>query len=343
MSTVPAGSGGKKRRLCVFLLQMGGPDTIADIEPFLRTLLADVLPVPRLVRSVVAGVIAHRRTARVVPIYQALGGGSPLRRNTEAQARALEAHLIERGFEARVLVAMRYAPPRIAEVLAEARRDWSDATWVALPLYPQYSFSTSKTSLDELGAALTTAEQTRLVTIAGYPIDDGYLAAQVECVREGLLRFSAEERAEMQIVFSAHGLPLSTVRQGDPYPTHVQQTVAGVVARLGSPPPHHLSYQSRLGPVRWLEPSTTDMVSRLAAAGVTKLLVVPVSFVSDHIETLHELDVQLQRLALAHGITHFERAPVPGVRPSFIDALTGIVVRALPRDSVPGVPVTITA
>jgi protoporphyrin/coproporphyrin ferrochelatase len=242
-----------------------------------------------------------------------------------------------------VLVAMRYTPPRMAEVLAYARREWSDATWVALPLYPQYSFTTSKTSLDELAAALNTAEQTRLVTVAGYPIDDGYLAAQVECVREGLLRFSAAERAEVQLLFSAHGLPLSTVRHGDPYPTHVQQTVAGIVARLGSPPPHHLSYQSRLGPVRWLEPSTVDMVRRLAADGVKNLLVVPVSFVSDHIETLHELDVQLKKLALAQGITHFERAPVPGVRPSFIDALAGIVAHSLPRDSVPDAPVVSAA
>jgi protoporphyrin/coproporphyrin ferrochelatase len=335
MSTVTADSGERVRRLCVVLLQMGGPDTIADIEPFLRNLLNDVLPVPSWLRRPLASFIAHRRAPRVAPLYRELGGGSPLRRNTEAQAQALEVALHARGFDAKVLVAMRYARPRAAEAVAWARRERSDATWVALPLYPQYSFATSRTSIEELQQALTTAEQTRLVTIAGYPTDDGYLTALADCVREGLARFAADERAHVQLLFSAHGLPLSTVRAGDPYPSHVEQTIAGVLTRLSSPPPHHLSYQSRLGPVRWLAPSTVGAVKKLGAAGVKSLLVVPVSFVSDHIETLHELDVQLKAIAGKAGITHFERAPVLGIRPTFIDALAGIIAHALPRASVP--------
>jgi len=312
---------------------MGGPATLADIEPFLVNLLSDVLPAPRLIRSLLARLIARKRAPRVAPLYQKIGGGSPLLRNTAAQAEALESELNARGYDAKVLVCMRYTAPRVGQALALARRDWSDATWIALPLYPQYSLSTSKTSLDDLCAGMSTPEMTRLVSVPAYPTDDGYLAALVECVREGLMRFSAEERARMHLVFSAHSLPLSYVKQGDPYPTHVQQTVAGVTARLGAPPPHHLAYQSKLGPVKWLTPSTVSMVQELAAKGVKEILVVPVSFVSDHIETLSELDLELKELAHKAGITHFERAPVPAARATFIQGLAGIVEHALPTDN----------
>ena len=152
------------------------------------------------------------------------------------------------------------------------------------------------------------------------------------------LFFRSTSRTQVQVLFSAHALPMTDVRHGDPYPTHVQQTVAGDVARLGSPPSYRISFQSRLGPVRWLGPSTLDVVKTLAAEGVKNLLVVPISFVSDHLETLHELDIALKETATALGITHFERAPVPGTRASFIDALAGILTHALPRDSVPEAP-----
>lgn len=320
----------KKRRLCVFLLQLGGPESIEAIEPFLRNLFQDVLPAPGWIRPLLARFVARRRAPKVAPLYASLGGGSPLRKNTEAQAEALEKRLNADGFVARVLVCMRYAPPRATTALEEARRDWSDATWIALPLYPQYSFATTRSGLKEIENLLTPAERRRWSAISAYPADASYLDAMAECVDEGLDRLTEKERTDVQILFSAHGLPIRMVRQGDPYPEQTRQTVDGIVARLNAPPPHHLSFQSRLGPVKWLEPSTIDKIGQLGAAGAKTLLVVPVSFVSEHIETLHELDIQLAQIAKDAGIERFERAPTPGVRPTFIRALAEQVGRALP-------------
>ncbi|MEE8409330.1 MAG: ferrochelatase [Myxococcota bacterium] len=320
------------RRICVFLLQLGGPGCIEEIEPFLRNLFEDVLPAPRWIRPLLARFVARWRADKIAPLYEALGGGSPLRANTEAQAVALQKRLVADGYDARVLVCMRYAPPRAVTVLEEARRDWSDATWVALPLYPQYSFATTRSSMEELDRLLTTAERSRLVTISAYPDDAAYLDAMAECVREGLGKFTDAQRGGLELVFSAHGLPLHLVRQGDPYPQQIRQTVAGIVARLESPPSHRTAFQSRMGPVKWLEPSTVDTIGELGRAGVENLLVVPVSFVSEHIETLHELDIRLAETARAAGIKRFERAPTPGARRSFVGALAALVAQAVGGD-----------
>jgi len=321
----------KRRRLCVFLLQLGGPESVAEIEPFLRNLFEDVLPVPRPMRRALGNFMAKRRAPSVAPLYERIGGASPLRANTEAQARALEERLAVLGLEAKVFVAMRYAPPRVDDALEEARRHWSDATWVALPLYPQYSFATTRSSLDELMGLLTTPEQERLYTINAYPADENYLAALTECVQETLAAVPSPLRHDTEILCSAHGLPLKLVREGDPYPDHVRQTMDGLQARLPQGVAFHLSYQSRVGPVRWLTPATEETVRRLGRLGVKSLVVVPVSFISEHIETLYELDIQLREVAAHAGIVHFARAPTPSVRPTFIAALGDLVLRALPR------------
>jgi ferrochelatase len=329
---MPDSSKPRPRRLCVFLLQLGGPDEIASIEPFLRNLFEDVLALPDWARLPLARFIARRRAPRVAPLYAEIGGGSPIRANTEAQARALEAELRSRGFEARVLVAMRYAPPRALAAIDEARRQWSDALWLALPLYPQYSFATTRSSLDEVQALLTTPEQERLLVVNAYPADPGFVAAVAACVRETLQTVPGAMQASTHVVFSAHGLPLRLVRQGDPYPEQVRQSVDAVVECLGLTSPVHLSFQSRVGPVRWLRPSTLEMVERLGHLGVRSLVVVPIAFVSEHIETLHELDIQLRDIARRAGIMDFRRAPTPGDRRDFIQALADIACRALPRD-----------
>jgi ferrochelatase len=322
----------KPRRVCVFLLQLGGPDSRETIEPFLKNLFEDVLPLPRWLRGRVAGLIARRRTPHVAPLYAEIGGGSPILANTEAQARGIEALLKARGLDARTLIVMRYSPPRAQEVIEEARRHWSDALWVALPLYPQYSFATTRSSLDELNALLTTPEQERLLVINAYPADPGYLDSVAACVREALDTVPGTMKAATRIVFSAHGLPMKLVREGDPYPEHVQQSVAGVMQRLNVTNEHILCFQSRVGPVRWLEPSTLETIRNLGALGVRSVVVVPIAFVSEHIETLHELDIQLRDEARRVGIMDFRRAPTPGSRPRFLEAMADLVTRALPRD-----------
>jgi protoporphyrin/coproporphyrin ferrochelatase len=319
----------RPRRLCVFLLQLGGPEDLEDIEPFLRCLFEDVLPLPGWLRSPVAAAIARQRAQAVAPLYSEIGGGSPIRANTEAQAFALEAALRGRGFDARVLVAMRYSPPRASAAIAEARRDWSDALWLALPLYPQYSLATTRSSVDELRQQLTVPEQERLLVVSAYPAHDGYLDAVAACVRQALDTVPGAMKASTHVVFSAHGLPLKLVRQGDPYPDHVALSVRGVVDRLGLSAPVHVAYQSRIGPVRWLRPTAVETIETLGRMGVRSVVVVPIAFVSEHIETLHELDIQLRDTAKSAGIMDFRRAPTPGTQPRFISALADIVEKAL--------------
>lgn len=320
----------RPKRLCVFLLQLGGPENLQAIEPFLTNLFEDVLGGPLFLRKRLARFIAKKRAPKVAPYYQHIGGGSPILANTRAQASALEALLAQSGFDVKVFTVMRYAPPRVEEVLAEARRLWSDATWVALPLYPQYSFATTRSSMEELVGQLTTPEQERLVTVQAYPADEHYLDAVAACVLARLNDMPESVRAQATILFSAHGLPMSLVRQGDPYPEHVQKTVAGVQARL---PPNHevvVSYQSRVGPVRWLTPATDATIRRLGAEGKKAVLLVPISFVSEHVETLYELDVEVAHIAKEAGIEHYYRAATPMTQPTFIKGLHDLVTRALP-------------
>jgi ferrochelatase len=315
-----------KKPLCVFLMQLGGPHDMAAIEPFLRNLLADVLPGPRWLRRPLANRIAARRAPRVATSYEKIGGGSPLLPHTEAQAQALVHELSRRGVDAQVLIAMRYAPPRAADALAAARQHASDRDWVALPLYPQYSLATTASSFMELQELLTEPERAGLLQVDAYPTEPGFLAAVAERVREALRRFPAGEPVE--ILFSAHSLPLSYVRKGDPYPEQIRQTVAGVAALLGGENSTHLAFQSRLGPVKWLTPSTVDKTRELAAAGAKNLLVVPVAFVSEHLETLFELDIELAELAQEAGIVRFERAATVGTHRHFMAALAELVTRA---------------
>jgi ferrochelatase len=322
----------RPRRLCVFLLQLGGPASQEAIEPFLTNLFEDVLPLPGWLRPRVAAFVARRRTPLVAPLYAELGGGSPILANTQAQATALEKDLRDRGFDARVLIAMRYSPPRASDALEEARRHWSDALWVALPLYPQYSFATTRSSVDELMSQLTTPEEERLLVVNAYPADPRYLDAVAATVRETLDAVPGTLKPETHLVFSAHGLPMKLVREGDPYPEHVRQSVAGVIERLRVSNPHHLAFQSRVGPVKWLEPSTINTLERLGREGVRSVVVVPIAFVSEHIETLHELDIQLREVAKEAGIADFRRAPTPSARPAFITALAELVAHAVPRD-----------
>jgi ferrochelatase len=316
-------------RLCVFLLQLGGPDSLEAIEPFLRNLFEDVLPVPRWAKKTVAGFLAQRRAPKVAPLYEEIGGRSPLGPNTAAQAEALQASLCQQGFAARVFTAMRYAPPRALAAVDEARRLFADAPWVALPLYPQYSFATTRSSLDELRSLLTDAERERLAVVEAYPADRGYLDCVVACIRESLEHLRGSMRAATHLVFSAHGLPLALVRQGDPYPQHIEQSVRGVVERLGLTNPVHLCFQSRVGPVRWLGPSTIETIEQLGREGVRSVVVVPISFVSEHIETLHELDVQLRDVARRAGIMDFLRARTPAARPDFIAVLARLTTEAV--------------
>jgi len=305
----------------VLLLQMGGPDSLEAVEPFLLNLFSDreIIKIgPAWLQPIIARIIVKKRKGHVEENYALIGGKSPLGRLTDEQARALEAHL---NGEYRCFVAMRYCRPSTLEALAEIRRAGiTDIT--VLSLYPHYSRATTGSSIKEVKRVLAEAKADFNITyIDSFYNDTGYIDALEEKIREGLELF--HPLAEVDLLFSAHSLPQSFIDEGDPYLEHVQESVRLVMERFTLS--HHLSFQSRAGPVKWLEPSTDDMLKSIAASGVKNLLVIPLSFVSDHIETLHEIDIEYSKKAWELGIAKFERMPSLNSSPTFIAALAKMV------------------
>ncbi len=308
----------------VVLLNLGGPDSLDAIRPFLENLFSDPeilrFPLSGLIQKPLARFIASRRSRKVMDNYRAIGGGSPLLEITRAQAGALLRELggEEAGWS--VHLSMRYWHPRAREAAAElASRGVNRA--IALPLYPHFSRATTGSSLRDLEEGLRAEGLADLPCreIRSWYDHPGYVGALTETVREGL-----EGLPGATVLFSAHSLPVRLIDEGDPYLSHIQGTVAAVEERLEGVPTR-LAFQSRAGPVRWLEPSVEEMLRTLAEEGVKRLLVVPVSFVSDHIETLYEIDVEYGELARSLGIPEFRRVPALNTRPSFIRALAQIV------------------
>lgn len=313
----------------VFLLQLGGPKDLLSIKPFLYNLFEDVLPGPVWFRNLMGRFIAWRRTPKVMPLYAAIGGGSPLLPNTDAQADALKKRLAELGLNVATHVVMRYAPPRLPEALDAVRLEHGDVPLVVLPLYPHFSYATTRSSLREFSPLLTAAQRQNLHIVNDYYVEPNYIAAVNALIAQTLAAVSEEATGDVHIVFSAHGLPMKLVNEGDPYPQHVLATVEALVAGLPRPHPWTLSYQSRVGPVKWLSPSTSDTMKKLGREGTKNVVVVPVSFVSEHIETLQELDLELKEEAIHAGVSHYHRVPTVGTHPAFIESLSVLVQQAL--------------
>jgi len=304
----------------VILLQMGGPDSLEAVRPFLLNLFSDreIIKIgPAWLQPFIARMIVKRRTPAVVQKYREIGGKSPLRELTEAQAAVLSQEL---GIPC--LVGMRYWHPFTAETLASLPANGVKKL-VALSLYPHYSRATSGSSFNDLTRRLealgNTIEMIRIPHFYNHPL---YIQALVEKISDGLAAFP--DPATVQLLFSAHSLPQSFIDEGDPYLNHIQTTVKLVMERF-STVSHHLAFQSRAGPVKWLEPSTDDMLKELATTGCRNLLVVPLSFVSDHIETLHEIDIEYAEEARKLGISDFRRTESLNTSTTFINCLADLV------------------
>ncbi len=309
-------------KTAVLLLQMGGADSLAAIEPFLYSLFSDrdIIRIgPAFLQPTIARFIARRRSKKVMEYYRKIGGKSPIRELTEQQAAALEAVL---GADYRCFVAMRYSKPDSAEALSAISREGITKV-IVLSLYPHYSRATVGSSINELERELKkSAVHFSLSYINQFYDRPSYIAALAEKIERGLAGFT--ERSNVQLVFSAHGLPQSFIDSGDPYLEHIQATVRLVMEHF-SDVSHHLAFQSRAGPVKWLEPSTEAKIAELAAAGYKQLLMVPLSFVSDHIETLYEIDIQYKEEAAALGIMDFRRTEALNSSPAFISCLAELV------------------
>jgi ferrochelatase len=316
------------RRVGVVLFQLGGPDTLAAIEPFLYNLFCDPdiidFPFARIGRKPLAKLISTTRARKVQHHYAMIGGGSPIRRFTERQARALEAELVNQGLDARCFVAMRYWHPFTREAIAELQAAQCDEV-VLLPLYPQYSSTTVGSSLNEWQRLFRS--DVPVHSVGHFYRNSMYLDAVVEKVEEALARFPVPDRAE--IVFSAHSIPMSVIAKGDPYEREIEETVQLLMERGGWPNRHRLCYQSKVGASKWLQPSLHRTLHDLAAEKAREVCIVPVAFVSDHVETLGEIDHEAREEARQLGITQFEMSAGLNDSPKFISALGQLVLQAL--------------
>jgi ferrochelatase len=322
----------------IVLFNLGGPSDLAAVEPFLINLFSDreiiQLPGGAVLQPAMARLIAKLRGPSVRENYQRIGGGSPQLRITRDQANALELRLNagSGGHGAfRVFIAMRYSRPSSADAL-EAIAAAGIRRIVTLTLFPHYSKATTGSSRNEFDRALAAPRwngQFEVSHIEHYPTDSRYVEAVTDTVRVAWNEIPASRRGKTVLLFSAHGLPQRFIDAGDPYVSQIDATRFAVLERLNLPNRQRIAYQSRTGPVRWIGPGTEETIKELAEEGVTDVLVIPLSFVSDHIETLYEVDMLFADAARDAGITGYYRTPALNIHPIFIEALTGLVQQHL--------------
>lgn len=309
-------------------MNLGGPDTIAAIRPFLVNLFSDNQIIKLPIQPVLSRIIAWTRAKKVAQRYKMIGGGSPIIKLTEEQSAKTAERLRSSGYDCRGYVGMNYWHPYIKEAVVKAAADGYEQI-LGFSLFPHFSKATTGACLRDLENAVAYIEKALTVdTIDAWYDDPQYVKALADTVNIGLKRFPSSERKDVKVLFSAHSLPKSFIDQGDPYQKHLEATVKSVLELTGYLD-WALTYQSRSGPVEWLEPQTDEEIVALARLGVKNLLVVPLSFVSDHIETLYELDIMYRDLALGHGIEKFERAPALNSVPAFIESLAGLVEKKI--------------
>ncbi len=335
-----------QEKIGVVLLNLGGPDSLEAVEPFLYNLFVDPdiinFPGSFLVRKPLAKLISSTRHPRIQKQYQEIGGKSPLKEFTLGQCRLLEIELNKR-FPAKVYAAMRYWHPFTGEVLDELEREGITKV-ILLPLYPQYSKATTLSSVKEWEKQLKlrpNAAKIEWSLIEHYYDFPPYIDACVERINQGLERFPADKRGEVDILFSAHGTPMKLVREGDPYSGHICETVCAVRESGGWTNPHRLCFQSKVGPQKWLTPSTPDTIDELAKSGSKMMLLVPIAFASDHLETLFEVGIEFRHEAETKGVEQFEVTEGLNYSPKFINALAQLVFQKSENFEAKGAAATI--
>lgn len=325
------------KKLGVILLNLGGPNSLEDVQPFLENLFSDPeiidIPFGKIFRKPLARFISNRRSVVVQKKYAEIGGKSPIVDRTRKQARALEASLnayYDGSVRCIVETGMRYWHP-FTQAAIERLQEEKMQTVFLLPLYPHYSSTTTGSSFKEWRDIQRTMK-TRFKTYSAYSyhVHPTYIQALNERIDAALKLFSTLD-APIHFLFSAHGTPMKLVERGDPYSKQIEATVDAVMKARNFDYSFHLSYQSKVGPARWLEPNTEQQTRELATSGVKRLLVIPVAFVSDHIETLHELDIELRALALDSGIMEFHVMPALNDSPLFIECLKEIITKKMDK------------
>ena len=317
-------------KTAVVLLNLGGPDSLEAVQPFLENLFndPDIFKLP--FQKTFARYISKKRAPKIQEEYKLIGGKSPLGMWTEKQRKMLENKLLLRGYKADVLVAMRYWKPLTQETVKEIEKNQYDKI-ILLPLYPHFSVSTTGSSFNEWKRYYK-SDSSRVIYIDHYYDHPIYIKALNERIDQTLQKFPSEVRdksismnEQVQLVFSAHGTPVSYVKKGDPYSGHIKKTMEAVMKLRNYDYEYHLCFQSKVGPMKWLEPAIDKMIEELASKGKKHLLIIPISFVSDHIETLYELDIEYRHVADKAGVENY--IVMTGLNDSqlFVDALAELV------------------
>lgn len=321
----------QEKTIGVVLLQLGGPDSLESVQPFLYNLFCDPdiidLPFAFLFRKRLAKYISEKRAPKVQELYKTIGGKSPILDLTNRQAAALE-RALRTHINARVYVAMRYWHPMTEEVVERVYRDGVESV-VLLPLYPHYSRSTTGSSVNEWNRILKARKFRPLPTqvVEEYCEHPLYIKAIVQNITTALEKVPQADRSKVHLVFSAHGTPMKLVNDGDPYSHQIKRTYDAVLREGNFGLPHSLCFQSKVGPQKWLEPSLDDTITRLGRERVSHVIVIPIAFVSDHIETLSEINIEAREEAHGVGIRYFDMMPALNTNPLFIQALADLVLK----------------
>lgn len=317
-------------KLAIVLFNLGGPDSPAAVEPFLRNLFSDpaIIGAPGFIRKPLARYIAAKRAPIAEEIYARIGGRSPILPETEAQARALDEELKTRGIEAKSFIAMRYWKPFSDETVQKVAA-WKPDQIVLLPLYPQFSTTTTRSSIADWRRAAAHL-QAPVSRVCCYPWNKGFIQSAVDLVNAELAQ--ARPGLSYRVLLTAHGLPERIVQKGDPYAWQVEQTARAIIEGINRPGlDWSVCYQSRVGPLKWIGPATEAEIRR--AGGDNKgLIVLPIAFVSEHSETLVELDIEYRKLAEESGVPDYRRVATVSLRPDFISGLADLVVQSLNDD-----------
>lgn len=317
----------------VILFNLGGPEKLEDVRPFLYNLFSDpeiVRIKSDVLRRLIAWLIATTRQRKSRALYRQIGGGSPLRKITDGQAAALRARLEARGYPANVYVGMRCWKPTINDAMEEILAD--DITQlVVLPLFPQFSVTTTGSCFKYFAGLADRgglSSKAKIAYVDAWFDDPLYIESMTDLIKDAMRAFSDPDPCKIQLLYSAHSIPARYVSEGDPYLEQTQKTVDLINESLGHASASTLAFQSKVGPVKWLEPATQDVLAQFGRDRIPQVLAIPISFVSDHIETLQEIDILYKQLAEKAGIKEFRRAASLNLYPKFIDALASIAISA---------------
>lgn len=315
-------------KTAVILINMGGPANLSEVRGFIRNLFRDphIITLPWILRLLIAGIISRTRAPKVRQHYELIGGSSPLTKWTRLQAQKTSERLTKKYPQTTFFTAYSYSRPGVDEIFEIiSKADYERI--VALPLYPQYSNATLGSIYDELARANKKYTLgSRLITLPPFFEETGYIKASVESLELALSKVDRDK--SWQVVFTAHALPQSLIDKGDPYGLHIEKTIYQILQKLPLEN-YRISFQSKIGPVKWMQPATIDTIEQLGQEGLEQVVVVPIGFVCDHIETLYELDIELAEIAKKAGIRKFIRADVFNDADSFIEFLANYVEKAL--------------